>query len=560
MDPRKKVLLTSVYRPFAVDSDDSRKINPLELFHNQVTKAQGPFSLRTNHRTAALTFIAHNITAESTILDTPTFEEFCQEITQTAYDYIGISSIIMNITKVKRMVDKIRELSPQSIVVLGSHITAFRGIEDHVKADHYVRGDGIAWFRKELGDDPDAPIKHPSIEAHYGPEAMGIPLKEMKSGWVVPGLGCPHHCDFCCTSDFFKGYIPYIQTGQELFDTCLQIEKDLGVRIFFILDENFMQNEKRVHDLLALMKTHNKSWSFSIFSSLSALKKYTVDFLIELGVNAIWIGLESKFQQYPKQKGIDAMAYIKELKKNGISVLGSTILGVPDHTYDNMLDEIDHATRFGTDLHQFMIYIPLPSTPLWNKTEKDGDLIPGIPWEDQHGQWKLTFKHKHITPDQSEKLLRFAFEEDYRILGPSLFRLITTRLNRLKQTQNHKSRLVQDRNKTEFQVFKNFPSILWAMERYFTFSNPTLKKKIYKVRMEMQDFLGDTLRKKIRTRIVGTLLLGTTLYAHVKRVTLNRPKEPITFREVVSGQPLKGTSKSENTADTIPDTAVATAE
>jgi len=43
---RARVLLTSVFKPFATDDEfGSRRINPVELYHNQVTREQGPFSL-----------------------------------------------------------------------------------------------------------------------------------------------------------------------------------------------------------------------------------------------------------------------------------------------------------------------------------------------------------------------------------------------------------------------------------------------------------------------------------------------------------------------------------
>ena len=49
---RARVLLSSVFKPFAQDDEfGSRAINPIELYHNQVTRAQGPFSLRMFHRT-----------------------------------------------------------------------------------------------------------------------------------------------------------------------------------------------------------------------------------------------------------------------------------------------------------------------------------------------------------------------------------------------------------------------------------------------------------------------------------------------------------------------------
>ena len=48
---RARILLNSVFGPYAQDDEfGSRSINPMELYHNQVTRAQGSFSLRMLHR------------------------------------------------------------------------------------------------------------------------------------------------------------------------------------------------------------------------------------------------------------------------------------------------------------------------------------------------------------------------------------------------------------------------------------------------------------------------------------------------------------------------------
>ncbi|MDH3317885.1 MAG: hypothetical protein OER43_19255, partial [Gammaproteobacteria bacterium] len=62
----RRVLLTSVFGPFACDDEfGSRAINPLELYHNQVTRAQGPFSLRMHHRSWGIMMIQENISVPS---------------------------------------------------------------------------------------------------------------------------------------------------------------------------------------------------------------------------------------------------------------------------------------------------------------------------------------------------------------------------------------------------------------------------------------------------------------------------------------------------------------
>ena len=61
---RARVLLTSVFGPYARDEEyGSRAINPMALYHNQVTRVQGPFSLRMFHRSRGLMLIQANIQA-----------------------------------------------------------------------------------------------------------------------------------------------------------------------------------------------------------------------------------------------------------------------------------------------------------------------------------------------------------------------------------------------------------------------------------------------------------------------------------------------------------------
>ena len=74
---RARVLLSSVFGPYAQDDEfGSRSINPMKLYHNQVTREQGPFSLRMFHRSWGILMIQKNISAPTTVLDFPTREAF----------------------------------------------------------------------------------------------------------------------------------------------------------------------------------------------------------------------------------------------------------------------------------------------------------------------------------------------------------------------------------------------------------------------------------------------------------------------------------------------------
>ena len=67
---RARILLSSVFGPYAQDDEfGSRAINPMELYHNQVTRAQGRTRFRMFHRSWGIMMIQANISAPCTVLD-----------------------------------------------------------------------------------------------------------------------------------------------------------------------------------------------------------------------------------------------------------------------------------------------------------------------------------------------------------------------------------------------------------------------------------------------------------------------------------------------------------
>jgi len=200
---RARLLLTSVFGPYAQDDEfGSRAINPMELYHNQVTRAQGAFSLRMFHRSWGIMMIQQNISAPCTVLDFPTRDAFARELASHSYEVVGISSIIVNVGKVREMCRMVRQLSPHSVIVVGGHVTAIPGIENMIDADQIVRGEGIRWMREYLGEEPERAIQHPEIVSGLETRILGVRLPEREGGTaatIIPSVGCPMGCNFCTT-------------------------------------------------------------------------------------------------------------------------------------------------------------------------------------------------------------------------------------------------------------------------------------------------------------------------------------------------------------------------
>ena len=65
-----------------------------------------------------------------------------------------------------------------------------------------------------------------------------------------------------------------------------------------------------------------------------------IEQLVGLGVSWVWMGIEGQDSRYSKLNGIDTFELIKELQSHGIRVLGSTIIGLENHTPENICDQL----------------------------------------------------------------------------------------------------------------------------------------------------------------------------------------------------------------------------
>ena len=534
---RARVLLTSVFGPYARDDEyGSRRINPMELYQNQVTRVQGGFSLRMFHRTFGLMMIQSNLEAPCTLLDFPTLETFIGEIQKNRYDIIGISGIVPNIGKVRKMCELIRQHRPEATIVIGGHISNKEGLAEIIDADHIVRGEGIRWFQRYLGQDDKAPVIHPLASSGFGGRIMGMDIGHQTGGTaaiLIPSVGCPMGCNFCSTSALFGGkgkFINFFETGDELFAEMCKMEHKLKVKSFFTLDENFLLHKKRALRLLDLMEANGKSWAIYVFSSARVLKSYTIDQLVRLGIGWVWMGLEGKESAYDKLDGVDTRALVDLMQSNGIRVLGSSIIGMEEHRPENMDAIIDYAIGHETVFHQFMLYTPVPGTPLHEKHRQDGSLLSEaeFPAADAHGQYRFNYRHPHIPAGQEEQYLLEAFRRDFAMNGPSLLRMIRVLLNGWQRYGKDPRPSIRKRVAWEVSPLRStYAGAVWAMTKWYR-NDPLQKEKAKQLLADIYKTFG------WKTRLVAPLIGRFALISLKReeaRLAAGWTYEPTAFHE-----------------------------
>jgi len=477
------------------------------------------------------------------VLDFPTFKRFKREL-KKGYDYVGISFIIPNFKKAREMARAVRELSPKSKIILGGHGVNIPNIESMIDHDFICKGEGVYYLRELFNENVHKPIKHPLGYSSFNRQVMGAPWAP-DSGILITGVGCANKCRFCATSHFFGTYVPYLKTGKEIFDVCCSYEEEMHVTDFGVLDENFLKMKDRALELLELMEKNQRRFTFAIFSSAETLKEIgDLDILVRLGVTFIWVGVESKNSRYAKNKNTDFQLLFSELKRRGISVLASSILFNEEHDKNTIWEDVDFVTSLKPDYVQFSPLGPIPGTRLYEDYEKQGRVIQDIPYESQHGQGKIWFRHDHFSREESEEFLRLAFEIDYNRNGASMLRGMRTTLDGYVYCRNHPDKAVRQRAEGYYKRLKLMRYFLTASTIFV--QNRQSEILLKEIKKSFRRELGRTkalglaismlvvcfsIKEYLRCRLVGDARVPKASYRPLNRESMNGVK-PVRSTEV----------------------------
>ena len=436
----QKVLLTSVCRPIGPDCGDGPSVG-YELLHRQVTRAQGIFSPRTVNAHFSLEYIAENLDAPTVVLQYPSERELIREL-KKGYTHVGVSFLMAVMHRMKDTVALIRRYSPQSKIVLGGYGTILKDEELLPYADYLCREEGVAYFRRLLGEPEIAkPYKHPLLVSWlriFGWKVSG-------TGKILAGLGCPNGCDFCCTSHFFsRRHIQLLPTGRDIYAL---VERYLDMNpnlVFLILDEDFLLNRRRAMEFRDCVMEGGRSVSIFAFSSVKAISQYTVTEILEMGIDGFWIGYEGTRSNYAKQQGRPVPEILTEFREHGITVLTSMIVGFDYQTREVVAAELEELMKLKPALGQYLIYGPVPGTPFYERVLRENRL-QDVYTSDKElfyrraDGFRTMIKHPTLSPAEIEDIQNWCFEEDFQRLGPTLFRIIDSWLlgyRKLKDSTN----------------------------------------------------------------------------------------------------------------------------
>ena len=279
--------------------------------------------------------------------------------------------------------------------------------------------------------------------------------------------------------------------------SCASWKSSLGVQAFFVMDENFLLDRERALGLLEQMETHDKPWSLYVFSSANVLQKYTHRATGGAGGLVGVAGARGKGSQYTKLSRDRHRQFVENLRDHGIRVLGSSIIGLEEHTPENIDEAIEHAVSHDTEFHQFMLYTPIPGTPLFREHEADGSLksLAEVSIADIHGQHVFNYHHPHIPAGQETEFLLRAFRRDFDVNGPSVVRIIRNVLRGWLKYKDHPNPRIRARFAHEAANLPvTYAGALWATREQYR-ENPQYVAEITALLEEIYDEFGAGARR-----------------------------------------------------------------
>ena len=102
---------------------------------------------------------------------------------------------------------------------------------------------------------------------------------------------------------------------------------------------------------------------------------------------------------------------VKRLKKRGIGVEGTIILGVDEHDEDYIKRLIDFLMDIDLDLAEFTIMTPFPHSSICDKLRKQGRILH-YDWE-KYTAGEVVFKPAKMSPDKLQEMYEYAWKTFY---------------------------------------------------------------------------------------------------------------------------------------------------
>ena len=268
--------------------------------------------------------------------------------------------------------------------------------------------------------------KKPDLTTSPIPRFDLLRLDDYVTVTIQTSRGCPFDCEFCDVVNLF-GRIPRYKRPKQVMAELETLHR-LGARgSVFICDDNFIGSKKHAQAFLAeltpWLRSRGEPFTFLTQASVNlGQDPEMIDLMTAANLREVFIGIESPdekvLQTSHKYHNIKnpLIESLYNLKKNGMGVIGSFIIGLDGETTG--AGERICAFVEQTDIPVTMLGVlqAAPHTSLWHRLEKEGRLRRDV------GDDAGTFSALNYEPDRPEAEIMREYVEAWDYLyEPSRF-------------------------------------------------------------------------------------------------------------------------------------------
>lgn len=317
-------------------------------------------------------------------------------------DVIGVTSTTTSFYYAKQTIALCKKDNKNALTILGgAHVTALpkRTMEECPDLDIGVYGEGEMTFleladrisqRKSL-DGVRGVVRRKGGKIVVNPprqliknlDSLPFParhlLKDLRLYYHTPfrgrkfttsmitSRGCPFNCSFCDQSVFGKTWRGH--SANYVIKEMVHLKKNYEVDFISFEDDNFLFSRKRTSQICQGIIGNNLRLEWGCSARVDNIDKELLSQMKKAGCVNIFIGIESGSPRVLRllNKKIQLKDIVKAvdlIKKAGINVYGSVMLGVPSETKKEMEKTFSFVHSLPLDGISFFLYTPFPNTRL----------------------------------------------------------------------------------------------------------------------------------------------------------------------------------------------------
>ena len=373
------------------------------------------------------------------VVERMTLDELKKQIIHYSPNIVGVSSTTVAFQHAKQVISLVKSIDPEIKTILGgAHITAcpkesmreckdvdigvigegevtiLEVIQKFQNRESFAAVEGVVYRDNEI-DVMNKPrpaikdldrIKFPAREllpdlSSYSPTTFRGKKGKLTTT-LITSRGCPFRCTYCDQSIFGKTWRKH-SAGYVLSEMKFLKER-FGIEFITIEDDNFSLYKPRVEEICNKIIANSLDIKWSCVGRVNNLDDRFLKLMKKAGCETIYIGVESGSPRILKliQKDLskkEVKEGIRIIKRSGIKVVGSFILGIPSETKEEMEQTVDFALSLPLDGATFFIFTPYPNTELRNLAFQYGKVSTN--WQDYSGHPStLPYIPKNLTQEE----------------------------------------------------------------------------------------------------------------------------------------------------------------